>query len=514
MQPIRPYSITAPGFYGLNTNDAPVDLDSKFSATANNCVIDKYGRIGTRKGWLPVSTNTNAQLGSAKIKALGELTEPSGARTILAAGNGNLYKLSGTTLQTLTYGGPGVAPTIAADNWQMVFLGNAMVFFQRGYDPLIYDPTISTTQYRRMSEHATYSGTIPKANCALSAWGRIWCADTDTETMTVTWCDTLTYQKWTAGAAGSLNLQGVWPAGGDRIVALASHNNYLVIFGAKQILIYQGANNPSTMSLLDSISAIGCAARDSVQDTGDDLIFLSDSGVRSVERTIQEKSAPIGNLSLNVNDQVQSYLGAELSGDTIKAIYSPNDSFYLLTFLTSGATFCFDTREKLPNGTWKVTTWSSNVPNAYLYTKDRILYMGQAGGIGKYGGYSDNGSPYRMSWYTVWIDFGNPEQTSILKKIRAIIIGVSNQQLSFKWGFDYSPGTKSLLKVIPVLTVVSEYGFAEYGIDEYSATQGTVQLSIPASGSGQVVQAGIEFDVNGTAISIQHVSIYTKDGRY
>ena len=48
-QQIQTFSITAPGFYGLNTQDSSLDLASGFALNAINCVIDQYGRIGARK---------------------------------------------------------------------------------------------------------------------------------------------------------------------------------------------------------------------------------------------------------------------------------------------------------------------------------------------------------------------------------------------------------------------------------------------------------------------------------
>jgi len=514
MKPVTTYTITAPGFAGLNTNDAPVDLDSKFSSIADNCIVDKYGRIGARKGWSKVTTNANTELGVNAITAIGELVQIDGTITILAAGNNNLYKVSGTTLTTLTYGGGGSAPTITTSNWQIVSLSNTAIFFQRGYDPLIYDPTVSATTYRRMSEVVGYTGTILKANCALSAWGRVWCADTDTDTMTIKWSDTLAPHLWTAGTSGSLNLQGVWPHGGDQIVAIAAHNNNLVIFGTRQILIYEGADDPATMVLSDVIGGVGCVTRDTVQSTGDDLIFLSSSGVRSVRRTIQEKSAPMGNLSINVDGDVREAVANEISVDSIKSVYSANEAFYLVTFPSSGFTSCFSTREPLPNGGWKATTWSGTLPTAYFYSQDRNTYLGEPGCVGKYNGYTDNEVSYKMMWYTSWIDFGNPEQTSIPKSIKVTVVGISNQQITFRWGFDYVPETKALSKAIPIQPDAAEYGEAEYGEAEYSTGVSIVQVSIPASGSGQVMQVGVDFDIVGAPISIQQFSIYTKEGRY
>ena len=50
-------SIAAPAFYGLNTQESGVTLQEGFALHANNCVIDKYGRLGARKGWITQSTS-------------------------------------------------------------------------------------------------------------------------------------------------------------------------------------------------------------------------------------------------------------------------------------------------------------------------------------------------------------------------------------------------------------------------------------------------------------------------
>lgn len=512
-QPSHTFSVTAPGFMGLNSQDSSVDMDAKFALEANNCVIDKFGRVGSRKGWTTAHT-TSAALGSNNIESIGELVESNGTRTIVAAGNNKLFKLVGTTLTELTYGGGGSAPTITASNWQTCVLQNGILFFQEGYDPLIYDTALSTTTYRRISEHPTYAGSAPQANAAISAYGRIWAGRTPTAKNVLQWTDTLTHQKWSGGTAGSLDLYGVWPQGGDEIVALAAHNNTLVIFGTKQVLIYSGANNPSTMALQDAISNSGCVGRDTVQNTPDDLVFLSAGGLRSLKRTIQEKSAPLTTASRTVNDDIQQHIANAVSSSTMKSVYSPVDSFYLLTFTTSQITYCFDTRAPLPNGAYRVTTWSGVVPKCYCYSMDRVLYFGQAGYIVKYDGYLDNGSTYRMSYYTSWIDFGDPVRTSILKKISTTVFGAFNQVITYKWGFDYIGQSRSEQTIVGDAVVPAEYGVAEYGIAEYTAGLLVDTLSTNAGGAGKVIQTGIECEVNGAQLSIQRLDVYTKDGAY
>lgn len=512
-QPTHTYSITAPGFMGLNTQDASVDLDPKFALEANNCVIDKFGRVGSRNGWTAANT-TSATLGSNSIGAIGELIDSVGTKTVVAAGNNKLFKLVGTTLTELTYGGGGATPTITANNWQTCILQSCILFFQIGYDPLIFDTAVSSTTYRRLNEHASYTGTVPLANCAISAYGRIWAANTTTDKNTVTWSDTLTFQKWTAGSSGSLNLYGVWPQGGDEIVALAAHNNFLIIFGSKQILIYSGAATPSTMVLSDAISNAGIVGRDCVQATPDDLAYLSRGGLRSIKRTIQEKSAPIVTLSKNINDDIIRYIGNETTGATIKSIYVPSTSYLLFTFVESDITYCFDTRSPLQDGSYRATTWTGITPSCYCYSLTNKLYFGQPGYIALLGGYQDNGASYRMSYYTSWVDFGDPIKTSILKKIAVTLFGAASQIFTYKWGFDYVSQIRSEQVTLTSVATISYYDVSEYNIGEYDTGASVNVVTANAGGSGKVIQAGIEADVSGVQISVQRFDIYTKDGAY
>ncbi|MEK9694049.1 MAG: hypothetical protein VW235_14110, partial [Rhodospirillaceae bacterium] len=82
-----------------------------------------------------------------------------------------------------------------------------------------------------MSSVTTAVGTPIQANEVLSAYGRLWVADTATDTTTVYWSDLLNGSAWTGGTSGSINLNKVWPNGMDEVVALAAHNDFLIIFG-------------------------------------------------------------------------------------------------------------------------------------------------------------------------------------------------------------------------------------------------------------------------------------------
>ena len=511
-QAIQTSSISAPGFFGLNTQDSSLDLAQGFALVANNAVIDQYGRIGARKGWTKANTLTLAALGTESVQAIGQLVINDGSEYVVCAGNNKLFILASSVLTELTYGGGGVAPTIAASNWQIATLNQVLYFFQEGQDPLIFDPTVSTTTYRRVSEKVGYSGVVPLANIAISAFGRLWVASTTTNKTVVTFSDLLGGHKWTAGTAGTLDVSTVWPAGADTITGLAAHNNFLFIFGRNSILVYANATTPASLVLSDTISGIGCIARDSIQTTGTDIIFLSATGVRSVMRTIQEKSAPFRDLSRNVrNDLLNAVQGQNTA--LIKSVYNPIESFYLLTFPLLQQVYCFDMKAPLEDGSARVTTWDSIQPTAFYFLRNRTMLIGQKGYLGIYGANSDDGASYRFQYFTNHSDLGAQSVTSLLKRIQVIVIGGSSQALVVKWAYDFSGNYLAQAVDIPAQGV-DYYGIGEYNIASYSSGTALQTLTAYPTGSGKVIQTGYEATINGSPLSIQKIEIQAKNGKY
>jgi hypothetical protein len=515
-QALQTASISAPGFFGLNTQDSPLDLAAGFALVATNCVIDRYGRVGSRKGWTRVNSSSG-NLGSNAPAVIHELVQTDGSLTVLFAGNNKLFKLGTSNAVTeLTYGGGGTAPTISANNWACASLNGITYFFQTGHDPLIFDPAVSTTTFRRVTEKTGYVGTVPSGNIAISAYGRLWVADTTTDNTTVYFSDLLAGHVWSTGTAGSLNTNLVWPNGADNITGLAAHNNFLIIFGQRQILVYSGATSPATITLADTVASIGCIARDSIQSTGKDVLFLSNSGVRSFARTIIEKSVPIGDLSKNVRSDLMSSIAGETL-ENIKSVYSETEAFYLLVLPLVKEVYCFDTRGQLQDNSFRVTTWDSIEPSALLSRRNGDLLIGKTGYIAKYTGSLDDTSTYRFQYYTNHADLGNANVTSLLKRIKVVVIGGTNQFVTLKWGFDFSTNYLSTNVQIPIQGI-SEYGIAEYGanatvVSQYSNGVALQTLSASASGGGKIVQTGYETNINGAPLSIQRIEIQSKDGK-
>ena len=499
-------TISAPAFRGLNTQDSPLSLDASYASVADNCVIDQYGRIGSRKGFTAVTTSTTPIDGSNGIEAIKEYINPTGANVILSAGNNKIF--TGTT--TLTDATP-AAYTITTNNWKMVNFNDHLYMFQLGYEPLVY--SAHTGVVETMSAHAHATGTPPQGNEVLAAFGRLWVADFSADKSTIYWSDLLNGSGWSGGSTGSLNISKVWPNGMDEIVALAAHNGFLIIFGKNSIVVYQGAIDPSTMSLVDTIANVGCIGRDTVQSTGTDLIFMSSEGLRSFGRTIQEKSMPVRDISKNVRSDLLNINNLQINSP-LRSIYSPEEAFYLLSFSDSKYTYCFDMRTALEDGAHRVTTWSDTTLRAFERTQDGLLYVGNTNGIATYSDYQDYGLSYEMSYFSNPLSFGDSSRLKILKEIIITFIGGEGSQAVVNWGYDYSQAyTKQIVDITS--GNLSYYNASEYNVStsQYSATIIIDKAKTKTTGSGTVVTIGVDATINQDALSLQELNIQALIGR-
>jgi hypothetical protein len=530
-------SIAAPGFYGLNLQESSITLSSGFALKAQNCVIDRYGRIGARRGWTPVNTSVNTDLTSSNpVEFIFEVVT-GGGTDVLSAGNNRLFvgttTMTTKTVRNATNSGDATY-TITANNWQGAALSYGDVsdfqphvyLAQAAHPMLVYHelPTSGgafdahdsgTFGYQRVGDAATlptnHSTSTFMPSWVLSAYGRIWCGGISGDTQTVYFSDLLAGTDFQNGSAGYLNLQEVLP-NGDPVVAAAAHNGYIIFFGKKNTAIYANPLDTGGLTLVEVLSNIGCIARDSVQSIGTDVLFLSDAGVRSLQRVIQEKSLPMRDISKNVRDELISQVSSETDLTKIKSIYYERDAIYLLTLPTTKFVYCFDTRASLQDGAMRVTIWDSLEPKAFFVTQNKDLYIGKPGYIGKYFGHSDNGSVYRLQYFTNYFDFDASTTLKILKKIGFVLIGGTNQSLAVKWGFDYSEGYQATTYTLDT-AVVYEYNIGEYNIAEYSSGIVLDRFSINAGGQGTVMQIGLEADINGNPLSIQKIDVGIKTGK-
>ena len=514
-KPLIAASISAPAFYGLNTQASGLSLPEGFALHADNCVIDKQGRLSARKGWtyqtLSVGTVVDANVG-IDLLGMADFQEITGDNTRFSWSADTIYK--GTVdLTTLT---PTTTDTIADGNWQVATLNDHAYFFQRGYLPLVYTNDGGADTFETLAGHAGTTVGSQSANTVLSAYGRLWTADTIANKTTVWFSDVLDGTDWSTGTAGSIDISSVLTQGADEIVALGAHNGFLIIFCKNNIIIYgdndnfQASMNTTSLTLVEVIEGVGCIARDSKQNTGEDILFLSNTGVRSLNRTVQEKSQPMRNISKNIRDDIMEAIEVEVLAE-VKSVYSPHNSVYLLTFPATRQTFVFDTRQSLEDGSFRVTVWPSMTPKAYL-AAGLELYYAQPNGIAKYGGYQDNGIQYQMSYYSSFFDLGLPNVNKIVKKMTATTVGATGQDFSLKIGYEYSPIFYSFPFTLES-GLIYEYGVAEYDLAEFAGSVLINEQQSSGSGAGNILQVGFTAEINGAGLSLQKLSIFAKQGK-
>jgi hypothetical protein len=503
-QRLQNLAVSAPAFFGINTEESPVGMNPNFADVADNCVIDKQGRIGAREGYTQVSTND--VLGSSRgLEAVFEFTAFDGSVVVFSAGNNKIFHGT-TTLTEVTMPSP---YTISANNWKIVSFNNRVYFFQSGQAPLV----TTVGDFTTLEIAASGGTTAPAGNEVLAAFGRLWVADIVGNNYTVYWSDLLDGTDFQGGSSGSLDLTTVWTNGYDEIVAITEHNGFLLIFGKHSIVIYQGGDNVTTVDfrLSDTIEGVGCIARDSVQATGNDIIFLSDRGLMSLGRIIQEKSLPMRDVSANVRTDLLNAVKNELF--PIHSHYSAFNAFYLLTFPSLGITYCFDVRTPLENGSFRATTWSGMNPISFTNIAADGFYIGLEDGLAKYGSYLDGTANYKMSYFSNPIDWGNTSNLKFLKKFNITVIGGNDTNYTLSWSYDYSGVYNKQIFNFAEGTL-AEYNISEYNTSaEYSGGVFVNKGSVHTNGSGVSASIGVESTINGSPFSIQTIDIHALLGR-
>lgn len=613
-KPLVSASVAAPGFFGLNTQESSVTLEDGFALEATNCIIDKYGRLGARKGWIEratVDSTTLENTWTGDIKDLiksGTVVRSSGTETVTltfksphsydlnstvyfysSSGNGEYLILRKETpfVQTLSFATalsnaeftvtssttivktsstteadssttytsatkavvatynntPADPATFISDvtstpltsvhrfvdiagtetiitnseygfykgisgsltqiitttnnttiptNLHCATLNDKAYFFQEEFTPLVYNG--STEEITDVSD-----SNCPEANTVLSAYGRLWAARTTTDKMTVYWSDLLDGENWSTGSAGSIDLSAIMVQGTDEIVGLGAQNGRLIVFTRRSIVIFGDSTggstlDPATLVLVEVINRVGCVARDSIQNTGTDIIFLSEDGLRSLGRVIQEKSLPMRDLSANIRDELVQAVASE-DVNNIKSVYSEDNAFYLLLLPRYERIYCFDTRAPLPNGALRVTIWN-NQRHTNMLSLPNDIYFTNPDGLCEYFGYLDNTASYSMRYLTNYFDLGSPTQTKILKKLTLTVIGLSSQDFVLKTAFDYIDSYRSYVGTLQALPG-SEYNEAEYGLNDtvLSASQTSSTITV---GTGEHYTADFQLEQDET----------------
>ena len=532
--------LTDIGLNGLNTQSNPASLDTSFLVKAENVVIRESGRIAFRKG-------------------LKQKVAPSG--TAIASvvehndvGTNKIFVSYGTSIYAVDFTSPASAfPSSGADvkhtvanstgDWQFVNFNDRLHCFHAGVEPQRYDGSL--TSGSRWTAHATKPASVSsnqfKPTCGMGLYGRIWAGGVAESPDVVYYSNLLDGDDWTGGDAGLIDLSKVW--GIDTIIAIAPFYGKLVIFGKNNIVIYDRPETVGSLALNEVIRGVGLVSRDTVQAIGDDLVFLSNTGVRSLGRTTEKDKLPLTDLSVNIKDRLIRNIG---QSSNVKSVYVENEGIYIMSFVDKNITYVFDFKHFTPNQAPRVTTWTfdnDREPSNMSYTELYGLLVGQKdGGLAGYEGYYDTDlagastytySSYTSSIATTWINLGQSIAASFLKRLFLVLEGGSGATLGLKWYKDYSPtpsdttsitlnptttGTTSLWGASSSLygatTVTHTHDAAVHpNSSTYKPIYGLHEYKTPLAGSAKNLKLEIDIESNGFDASLQDLTLLHKQGK-
>jgi hypothetical protein len=476
--------------------------------TAYNCVVNN-GRLTSRKA-LTLLTGQTGTGPSADVKSMYETIRQDGESNIVVGAGATVkqLRLDNNTWVDMT---PVTTPT--AGNWQFQGFNDQLLATQVGHVPVGW--TISSGSWVNATYTPPGGYTTEQFSVCHAAFGHMWIANGHTKKDVLFGSALLAPLDFASTGSGSIDMDKVWANGQDEIVAITSHSGYLIVLGKKQVVLFQAPADLAItgFTLVEVLKNVGCVSRDSVASIGDDIVWCAPQGLVSLGRLLQEKSLPMGNLSRNVHSDFLETM--ENANYALKSAFANSGENLIVVSATKGA-WCFNTRTPTQNGAAVATRWDQFPYNIFtvIQTRNGNLYFGGEGGrMYLYTGYGDTNNKYKLRFYTGYLDYGAPSTLKFPKKFSFVLKGSANQQVAFKWAFDYKSNYSTEIDTIGAGVVSFEYGTAEYNLAEYGAGETIEELRVNASKSGRTIQIGIECDIAGEEVALYAMSMYATMGK-
>lgn len=502
------YPLNLPAFKGLTKAAQGAILGPEWATRLQNTVLDRSNRVTARNGWLKATTTPLA----AEFVQMIEFRN-AGVRELVASLDDNTMVKSvddGQTWTDIT----GLS-TVNDPNMQLILFNNTVLGLQSTGVVITYNGTGNFADLAAPSE--------PAENVAVSAFGRIWAKDSAT---VVRYCALLDETDWIGASAGIIDLTSIWQEQ-DEITGIAEFNNQLVVFSKRNIVLFDDTTgsvlglDPQNIQVVDIIRGIGCIARDSIKAVKGDIWFLDDTGLHSLGRLLVQKSNPLINISTPVQEELSLYV-TNASVANVRAIYSPNDRFYLLCVprgdtAETGAAFCFDTRFPMEDGVFRcVGIWNQFVPTCPVLRDDNTWYTSRRttpGDVGQYGGFRDGDDPYIVDYESAWNGLENANY-KMLKRLTGLMLTETEQVITFKWAFDFDERFRTAQATYGQgLAPPAEWDISEWNIAQWGGGTRLEERNVAGSGYGEYIKIGFTARIDGAGLSSQQIALYAKQGR-
>lgn len=512
--PLDPQGLIGPGFLGLNTERATTAgyESPNWALKLRNVVFDTEGFVSQRKGYT-VETTT-PMTNTPTVWKLHEHYQADQTTQLIAASYraGPVIEFWMSADDGVTWSSITGSVSSTTVRWKFVTLDDITFATAPGHRVYKYTGAGNLTE---IAGSPVTNGTI------IAAYGRLWVGVDGTAT--VDYSGILDGEDWSGAGSGTLDLSKVWTQGQDTPVALGAFGATFVVFGARHVVLYVDGSgsvqgiDPDNMYVVDTIEGTGAISADAVVNIGEgDLWFVSQYGVQSLSRVIQEKVNPMVDVTENIAGYWKSLIVGEVGSiGNVQALYSTKEKFALFLFQEQSLLVLIDTKQ-WKSGIYRIATWHDLPYFSLLHRRNGDLFFGLAGGeVAKYDTYRDDGVAFSVIYGSPWLDFGKHNQLKIVKQFYALFYGRETLTATARWGFDFQPFSYTETFANDYVSVGGEYGIGEYGIDEYGTGHRVRRQYVGGMGEGFTVALEVEVESTDVdaRVGILEIGSIAKIGR-
>jgi len=559
-QQVTQSTIPSPGLEGLNTELGSSVSDPRFAIVADNVVIDRIGRIQSREAFASFAKpSILKRSGTQDIMQMGvyyhgqysrEAAVPYPMCVIRVGDERDIYRYNPDTnaldLELTPY-----SDVPEMDDGVFVNFKDDLFFFCKG-KPVIRK-TDPLDEWEDITANPNYQGPIYSdgditnrkidGDIACSAYGRLWVSGVDENYQEIHYCSLLDELSWYDGRsapdgndptfnfndAGIINVQEYWPVEVDRIVGIAAHNGFLFVFGNNSTLVFANANRGDPASsggiyLQDAIPNVGLVDKHAITNTGNDVVFVDRSGLRSMGRVVQEKSNPMSEPSFNVRKMFRDAIERELMAVAknedagVQLEYQPDKANVIVLFKSQSLSYVFSTNSPSVTGGWKATTWSG----CFFYcmksaaaVDDCVTFLGgkQDRGLLRYKGYLEE-DPYVMRYESTALNLTQSSMQNVIPKSFYYIVyansipAVGVSTYGYGQFMDFSEEFNIRVKG------GSKWNVDRYSVGRYGLGEGLYfRYKVNTRGAGTHMRVGLEIEVNGDFFALHEIAVNYAIGR-
>jgi hypothetical protein len=361
-------------------------MPTKFSYILQNCHVSDRRGIAKVPGYKRVNNNVLTYT----LPSGYEFVKKDGTKILLAAGGGSIYKLDANkNLVSIQTGWDANAKVSFATMNDLCLMCN-------GVDaPIKYDGTTVSA----------LGGGVPVTAFKFHVHkGRVWAIERANKLLASHSALNIPGDWTTANDAGYIDFQFLLQKG-DELLDVATFVNFIVYFFRNHIAVYSGttpSGTGSNFSLVQLIEGTGVVGTGTVGAIGNDLAYLDDTGVKSLQQVATTGNLNTGNISVAIDPFIQAEIRDNTTG-LYGAAHYPDLSWFVLQI-----------KNRLRIFNYKMKSWSRIVGAdvaGIFSTSDRKMYLCGSGKLYEYGkGWAFDTKTIPMFWITGWLTVGKGGQ--------------------------------------------------------------------------------------------------------